>query len=273
MARQRATQDRGVPLAMAIPATVAVLFLLVPVLAVVVRAPWGRMVELLTAPESVAALKLSLVCASLATALSLVVGVPLAYVLARSRTRARPLLRALVVVPLVMPPVVGGIALLLAFGRRGVVGGPLYDAFGITVPFTTLAVVLAEAFVAMPFLIITVEAALRSADPRLEEAAATLGASRLVVLRRITLPLIAPSVLAGSVLCWARALGEFGATITFAGSASGTTRTLPLEVYLSLESDPEAAYALSLLLLAVCVLVLVLLRDRWFFPGLRADGR
>jgi molybdate transport system permease protein len=258
---------------MAVPAALAVFFLLVPVLAVVVRAPWGRLVELLTSPESVAALKLSLLTATLATGLSLVLGVPLAYVLARGRLRARPLLRALVVVPLVMPPVVGGIALLLAFGRRGLVGGPVYDRFGVTVPFTTLAVVLAEAFVAMPFLVITVEAALRSADPRLEEAAATLGASRLGVLRRVTLPLVAPSVLAGSVLCWARALGEFGATITFAGSASGTTRTLPLEVYLSLESDPEAAYALSLLLLVVCIGVLLLLRDRWFFPGLRGLAR
>jgi molybdate transport system permease protein len=273
MASPRATSARGVPLAMAVPAVIAVVFLLVPLVAVVVRAPWGRIVELLTTPESMAALRLSLVCATLATFLSLVLGVPLAYVLARSRSRARPLLRALVVVPLVMPPVVGGIALLLAFGRRGLVGGPVYDAFGISVPFTTTAVVLAEAFVAMPFLVITVEAALRTADPRLEEAAATLGASRMEVLRRVTLPLVAPSVLAGSVLCWARALGEFGATITFAGSASGTTRTLPLEVYLSLEADPEAAYALSLLLLGVCVLVLVLLRDRWFLPGLRQAAR
>ncbi len=170
--------------------------------------------------------------------------------------------------PLVLPPVVGGVALLMAFGRRGLVGQWLYEGFGVQIPFTTSAVVIAEAFVAMPFLIITVEGALRSSDGRLEQAATTLGASRWTVFRRITLPLIAPSIAAGAVLCWARALGEFGATLTFAGSFPGVTRTLPLAVYSALDVDRSQAIALSVLLLLVSVAILVSLRGR-FFTGLR----
>jgi molybdate transport system permease protein len=177
------------------------------------------------------------------------------------------LLRALVTLPLVLPPVVGGVALLLAFGRNGVVGRLLDTWFGVTLPFTTAGVIVAETFVAMPFLIVTVEGALRSSDMGLEEAAATLGASRFTVFRRVTLPLIGPSLLAGSVLCWARALGEFGATITFAGNFPGTTQTMPLAVYNALETDPEAAIALSLVLLAVAVIILAALRDRWLRRG------
>jgi molybdate transport system permease protein len=207
-------------------------------------------------------LRLSLLSASLATALSLLVGVPLAWVLARTRLPGRSLLRALVTLPLVLPPVVGGVALLLAFGRRGIVGRHLDAWFGITIPFTTTAVVMAETFVAMPFLIITVEGALRGADIRYEEASATLGASRWTTFRRVTLPLIAPSVLAGAVLCWARALGEFGATITFAGNFPGTTQTMPIAVYVALETDPDAAIALSLVLLVVSIAILTALRDR-----------
>jgi len=173
------------------------------------------------------------------------------------------MLRALVTLPLVLPPVVGGVALLLAFGRRGVVGHWLDAGVGVRLPFTPAGVVVAEAFVAMPFLVLAVEGALRGADPRLEEAAATLGASRWVTFRRVTLPLVLPGLVAGMVLCWARALGEFGATITFAGSFPGRTRTMPLEVYLALERDPAAAVALSVLLLAVCLAVLVGLRQRW----------
>jgi molybdate transport system permease protein len=183
-------------------------------------------------------------------------------VLARARLPGRSVLRALVTLPLVLPPVVGGVALLLAFGRRGIVGRHLDAWFGVTLPFTTTAVVLAETFVAMPFLVITVEGALRGADIRYEEASATLGASRWTTFRRVTLPLIAPSVLAGAVLCWARALGEFGATITFAGNFPGTTQTMPIAVYIALETDPDAAIALSLVLLVVSVVILVALRDR-----------
>jgi molybdate transport system permease protein len=189
--------------------------------------------------------------------------VPLAWVLARATFPGRRLVRALVTVPLVLPPVVGGVALLLLLGRRGVIGQYLDRWFGVTLPFTTPAVIIAEAFVALPFLVIAVEGALRGADRRYEDAAATLGASRWVIFRRVTLPLIAPGISAGAVLCFARALGEFGATITFAGSFPGVTRTMPIEVYLALESDPETAVVLSLVLLAVSIAVLVSLRDRW----------
>ncbi|MBA2388903.1 MAG: molybdate ABC transporter permease subunit [Geodermatophilaceae bacterium] len=253
----------GVPAILLIPAAIAVAFLVLPLAALLVRAPWSTLGSLLSTPEVRDALRLSVVSASLATLISLVVGVPLAWVLARSQIRGRGVLRALVTVPLVLPPVVGGVALLLALGRRGVLGEPLYSATGVSFPFTTTAVVLAQTFVAMPFLIISVEGSLRAADRRYEDAAATLGAGRAMTFRRVTLPLIAPGVAAGAVLCWARALGEFGATITFAGNFPGTTRTMTLQVYLALETDPDAAIALSLVLLAVSILTLGLLRDRW----------
>lgn len=244
-------------------AVLAVLFLVLPVVGLVVRAPWRTIGIELTQPESLEALRLSLVCATLATLLCLVLGVPLAWVLARGDVPGRSLLRALVTVPLVLPPVVGGIALFTALGRRGIVGRWLDEWFGISLPFTTAAVVVAEAFVALPFLVIAVEGSLRAADQRLEEAAATLGAGRWYVLRRVTLPLVAPGLAAGTVLCWARALGEFGATITFAGTFPGTTRTMPVEVYLALQRDPSAAIALSLVLLVVSLVVLAGLRERW----------
>ncbi len=209
------------------------------------------------------ALRLSLVTATAATAVCLLLGVPLAWLLARADLPGRTLVRALVTLPLVLPPVVGGVALLLVLGRNGLVGRWLDSAFGLTLPFTTAGVVVAEAFVAMPFLVISVEGALRAADARYEEAAATLGAGRWTTFRRVTLPLVAPGVAAGAVLSWARALGEFGATITFAGNFPGTTQTMPLAVYLALETDPEAAVVLSLVLLAVSVLVLAGLRERW----------
>ncbi|MCD0450641.1 molybdate ABC transporter permease subunit [Actinocorallia sp. API 0066] len=248
---------------LAVPAAVGLAFLVLPLVGLLVRAPWRTLPQRLAEPAVLEALRLSLVSATLATAVCLVLGVPLAWVLARTRFRGRRLVRSLVTVPMVLPPVVGGVALLLVLGRNGLVGRHLDAAFGITLPFTTAAVVIAEAFVALPFLVITVEGALRAADPRFEEAAATLGASRWTVFRRVTLPLIAPGVLAGGVLCWSRALGEFGATITFAGNFPGETQTMPLAVYLALETDPEAAIVLSLVLLAVSVAILTALRDRW----------
>jgi molybdate transport system permease protein len=223
--------------------------------------------EVLTSPTSLDALRLSLVTASAATLVTIVIGIPLAWLLARSDFRGRGFVRALVTVPLVLPPVVGGIALLLAFGRRGIVGQYLDSCCGITLPFTTPGVVVAETFVAMPFLVITIEGALRGLDTRFEDAAATLGAGRLTVFRRVTLPLILPSIAAGIVLTFARALGEFGATITFAGNLQGVTQTLPLAVYVGLEGDPADAIALSLVLLAVSVIVLVALRDTWLRTG------
>ncbi len=266
-ARSSGRSGGRVPVPLAVASGIAIVFLLLPLAGLLVRVPWRNLPDLLTEPGVREALRLSLVTATIATALSLAVGVPLAWLLARVAFPGRGLLRAMITVPLVLPPVVGGVALLLAFGRRGIVGRYLDAWFGITLPFTTAGVVAAEAFVAMPFLIVAVEGALRSADRRFEDASATLGASRWVTFRRVTLPMIAPSLGAGGVLCWARALGEFGATITFAGNFPGTTQTMPLAVYLALETDPDAAVALSLVLLAVAVGVLALLRDRWLRPG------
>lgn len=254
---------RGVPVPLLVPGLLALAFLLVPLLALLVRAPWRSLPSQLTSTEVWQALQLSLISATAATAVALVLGVPLAWLLARAEFPGRGLVRALVTLPLVLPPVVGGVALLLALGRNGVVGQWLDAWFGITLPFTTAGVVIAEAFVAMPFLVISVEGTLRAADPRYEEAATTLGASRFTAFRRVTLPLIAPGIAAGAVLAWARALGEFGATITFAGNFPGRTQTMPLAVYLALQNDPEAAIALSLILLAVSIAVLAGLRDRW----------
>ena len=239
------------------------MFFLLPLAGLVWRAPWSGLWRELGDREVRQALQLSLVCSLWATAISLVAGVPLAWVLARAEFPGRRLLRALTTLPMVLPPVVGGVALLLAFGRRGLIGQWL----GVQLPFTTAGAVLAETFVAMPFLVLTVEAGFRSADQRYEEAARTLGARPWTVFRRVTLPLVAPSLAAGAVLCWARALGEFGATITFAGNFPGRTQTTPLKVYLLLESRPEAAIVLSLVLLAVSVAVLVGLRQRWLGTG------
>ena len=245
------------------PALIGFAFLVLPLLGMLVRAPWRGLGRLVGDHQVLTALRLSIECASAATVASLILGVPLAWVLARVRFPGIGVVRALVTLPLVLPPVVGGIALLLALGRNGVLGRYLDHWFGVTLPFTTPGVIVAETFVAMPFLVVTVEGALRSVDRELEEAAITLGASRLTVFRRITLPAIAPSLLAGSILCWARALGEFGATITFAGNFPGTTQTMPLAIYNAFESDPQAAIALSLVLLLVAVIVLAGLRDRW----------
>lgn len=243
-------------------AVVALAFLAVPLAGLLVSAPWGRMPELLTSTTALEAIRLSVVTSLLAAGLCVLLGVPLAWVLARRDFRGRHVVRGLVLVPLVLPPVVGGVALLTAFGRRGIVGQYLYDWWGIQLPFSTTGVVLAEAFVALPFLVITVEGALRGLDPRFEDAARTLGAHPTRVLMRVTAPLIGPSLIAGTVLAWARALGEFGATITFAGNFPGVTQTLPLAVYSALEIDRDEAIALSVVLLAVSFTVLVLLRGR-----------
>ena len=244
-------------------AGVAVAFVLVPFAALLQAAPWRDLPSLLGRPLVTDALRLSLTSAFGATAIALVLGVPLAWALARTSFPGRSLLRGLVTLPMVLPPVVGGAALLYAFGRRGLLGGPVYDATGFLLPFSTWGVVVANAFVALPFLVITVEAGLRSVDRRYEDAAATLGASRWTVLRRVTLPMVSPSILAGALLAWARALGEFGATVTFAGNLQGRTQTMPLAVFLARESDRGAAIALSLVLIAVSLAVLVPLRDRW----------
>lgn len=260
---RRGSGGTALPWPVAVAAALAAALFVLPLLGLVLRAPWSTALDELAAPEVALALRLSLVCSLAATAASIVLGMPLAWVLARIEFRGRGLLRGLVMLPVVLPPVVGGVALLLAFGRRGIVGRGLEALFGITLPFTTAGAVLAETFVAMPFFVLTIEGALRGLDVRLEDAARTLGARPWTVFRRVTLPLLRPSLLAGAVLCWARALGEFGATITFAGNFPGRTQTLPLAVYAALESRPEAGFLLSLLLLLISLAVLVALRRRW----------
>ena len=255
------------PLPLAAAAWLGMAFLVVPLVGLLARAPWTRLPSLISRPPAPEALQLSLVTSICATVVTVVLGVPLAWLLSRMDGRLGNLLRAIVTLPLVLPPVVGGVALLLTLGRRGMIGSFLDEWFGITFPFTTAAVIIAEAFVAMPFLVIAAEGALRSLDRGYADAARTPGASSWRVFTRVTLPLVAPGLTAGIVLAWARALGEFGATITFAGNFPGTTQTVPLAVYLAMETDPDAGIALSVILLAVCVAVLVTLRRRWLIGG------
>jgi molybdate transport system permease protein len=242
----------------------AALVLVLPLVGLGSRAPWGTLVAQALAPEVLDALWLSLGCSTVATAFTLVLGLPLALWLAGADGGLRTLVRVLVTLPMVLPPVVGGVALLFAFGRNGLVGGPVAEWFGVALPFTAGGVVLAEAYIALPFFVLAAEGGLRGMDRRYVEAAATLGASPWRILTTVTLPLIAPSLRAGLLLAWARALGEFGATITFAGNLAGRTRTMPLEVYAALESSPEAASVLSLLLVLFSGGVLFALRHHWF---------
>jgi molybdate transport system permease protein len=251
------------PLPIGFLAVTGAAFLVLPILGLLVRAPWSEVLAELASRETLDALGLSLLCSISATALCLAFGVPLAWVLARMDFPGRNLVRAAATLPMVLPPVVGGVALLLAFGRRGLVGAYLFDWLGIRLPFSTAGAILAETFVAMPFLVVTVEAGLRSMDLRLEDAARTLGATPSHVFRRVTLPLVAPAIFAGAVLSWSRALGEFGATITFAGNFPGRTQTAPLAVYLLLQTRPGAALVLSLVLVLSSFAVLVALRDRY----------
>jgi molybdate transport system permease protein len=239
-----------------------VLVLTLPVLGLVVRAPWTDLPSLLTEPAAREAIRLSLVVAAAATVLSLVLGVPLGWVLARVSFPGRRFVRVAVFVPLVLPPVVGGTALLFALGRQGLAGRLLDEWFGIVLPFSTGGAIVAATFVALPFLVLTVEAGVRSLPQDYEEVACTLGAGPWTVFRRVTLPLIGPSITAGAALAFARAIGEFGATVTFAGNLPGRTRTLPLAIFTALEQDPDTALALGVVLLAVSLVVLVALRDR-----------
>jgi molybdate transport system permease protein len=261
--REQARGRRRTPRLAIVGAIGALVLLALPIVSLLQRAAWSTIGTDLSSPEALDALRLSLVTSSAATLVVVVLGMPLAWLLARVAFAGRAAVRALVLLPMVLPPVVGGVALLSAFSRSSPLGGWLHATFGIQLTFSAAGVVLAQAFVALPFFVLTVEAALRQLDPRYERAAAGLGASPSVVLRRVTLPLIGPAIAAGAVLAWARALGEFGATITFAGNIAGRTRTLPLEVYLALESDRDAAIALSIVLLAVSFTVLVGLRERW----------
>lgn len=262
--RPRRIGHPRLPLPLLLLALAGMGLFVLPLAGLVARTPWTRLATLLSGDVVTDALRLSAVTSIAATAISLALGLPLAWLLARVDFPGRALARGIVMLPLVLPPVVGGSALLFALGRRGLVGGPLEQATGLLLPFSTWGVIVANAFVAMPFLVITVEGALRAQDRRYEEAAASLGARRWTVLRRVTLPMIAPSVAAGLLLCWARAFGEFGATITFAGNLQGRTQTLPLAVFIALERDRDIAVAISLVMVLVSLLVLVALRDRWW---------
>ncbi|HVV34993.1 MAG TPA: ABC transporter permease [Acidimicrobiales bacterium] len=255
---------RRPPAVIVVGGVLAAAFFALPLFGLLQRARWSTLAHDLTTHAALDALRLSLLCAVAATVLAVVFGTPLAWLLARGEFAGRRLLRGLVLLPLVLPPVVGGVALLAAFSLRSPLGGWLHDALGLQLTFSPAGVVMAQTFVAMPFYVITLEAALAGVDRRYEDAAATLGASPWRIFWRVTLPLVAGSVVAGGVLAFARALGEFGATITFAGNVAGRTQTLPLDVYLLLETDPGAALALSLLLVAVSITALVALRDRWW---------
>jgi molybdate transport system permease protein len=246
-----------------VPAGLAVALLVVPLISMVAATNWGSLgVELRSEPLR-QALWLSLVTATVAMLVCLVFGLPLAWILARVDFRGRSVLRAAVTVPLVLPPVVAGVALRTAFGRTGFLGEPLLGLTGFSFPFTTWGVVLAHVFVSMPFVVIAIEGSLRSADKEYDAAAATLGATRWTTFRRVTVPLALPGILAGMVLGWARSLGEFGATITFNGNYPGTTQTMPTLIYVTRQSDQDAALALSLVMLIVSIAILLALRERW----------
>ena len=256
--RQRA------PLSLLVLGSIGALVFVLPLIGLLSRTPWAKLPELLASDIVVDALRLSLITSFAAAVISVLLGVPLAWLLSRVEFPGRHFVRSVVTLPMVLPPVVGGAALLFALGRRGLIGQPIDEATGFILPFSTWGVVLANVFVAMPFLVVTVEGALSSVDQRYEHAAASLGASRLTVFRRVTLPMIGPSLRAGALLAWARALGEFGATVTFAGNLQGRTQTLPLAVFVALGSDRDTAIAISLVLVAISLVILVALRDRWW---------
>lgn len=243
-----------------------------PVVVLVVRVPWASLGEVVSDPSVRTALWLSLRTSLVTLVLCWFAGLPVAWMLAHVRFPGRTLVRAVCVMPMVLPPVVGGVALLNVFGRRGVIGGPLEDALGVGIAFTQTATVLAQFFVAVPFFIVVMESAFLQVDPLIPQVARSLGARPWYVLGRVTVPMVMPSFVAASVLTWARALGEFGATITFAGNTPGRTQTLPLAIYSSLEANDDAAMVLSALLIGVSLVVLVSMRSRWLSGVTRAGG-
>lgn len=261
-----------IPVLIWVLASTALALFFVPLLSLVIRAPWSSLVQILSSGVVHDAFKLSIMCSVIATALCIIIGVPCAWVLAYSSLPGKAAFRALCTLSMVLPPVVSGVALIAALGRRGVVGQFLFDWWEIQIPFTVVAVVIAETFVALPFLILTVDAALRQLDPVFDESARIHGATSWYSFRRVILPSIRPAVIAGVVLAWARALGEFGATITFAGNLQGRTQTVPSAVFLALERNRGEAIMLSLVLVAISLTVLVLLRDRWVTAVVRGGS-
>jgi molybdate transport system permease protein len=268
--RSRDAAAIGTPWIVVPPALFAVLFLSLPTLALLIRMPWGSLGEIYRDQGVWTALRLSAESSLEATAASLVFGVPLAWMLARLRAPGMGLVRAIVTIPLVLPPVIGGVALFAAFGRNGILGRPIHTVLGMDIPFSFASIVIAQAFVSMPFLVVTVEGAFRISDRGVEEAAATLGASRSRIFTRVTLPIVYPAIVAGSVLCWARALGEFGATLILGGNVPGVTQTLPTLGLKIFTRDPSAAPAVAMPLMIVAIVVLGVLRDKWLRPAASA---
>lgn len=254
----------GAPLGLVLPAGLALAVLVLPLLGLLLSTSWAGLGDHLRDPVLGQALWLSVLTATVATVLALVLGLPLAWCLARTDFTGRSVVRALVAVPMVLPPVVGGVALLSTFGRMGFIGAPLRTITDWSLPFTTAGVVVAHVFVALPFVVLSLEGALRSADPALDTVAATLGASRWHIFRTVSVPLVLPGLAAAALLGWARSMGEFGATITFAGSYPGTTQTMPTLIQQMLNSDPDLARTASVILLGLSVLVLLLLREKWW---------
>lgn len=266
MTAARRRTGLGTPALVVPPAAIGLAFLALPTAALLIRTPWSRLGAIYRDRHVWTALRISIESSLWASAIALVLGVPLAWALARLQVPGIGVARAIVTIPLVLPPVIGGVALFNAFGRNGVLGDPIHSILGRDLPFTFPGIVLAQVFVAMPFLIITVEGAFRIADRGVEEAAATLGASRSRIFLRVTVPLVFPAIVAGSILCWARALGEFGATLLFGGNVPGVTQTLPTLVLTVFDHEPSDAPALALPLMAMALIVLVGLRDRWLRP-------
>lgn len=271
MSQDRPTRARP-PTALVTLGAIGASIIVVPLVGLLLRTPWSTLLDRLTDDVVLDALRLSIITSTAAAAIAIIVGVPLAWLLARTTFPGQRVLRALVTLPMVLPPVVGGAALLFALGRRSTIGGVLDDTIGVVLPFSTTGVVVANTFVALPFLVLTVEGAISGLDGRHEAAAATLGASRWTVFWRVVLPMIRPGLAAGIVLAWARAFGEFGATITFAGNLQERTQTLPLAVFVQLDGDRDTAVAISLLMVAVSVVVLVSLRERWWPSARDAKG-
>jgi molybdate transport system permease protein len=260
----------SVPRWVVVVAAIGAVFILLPLVGTIAHVDWAQFIPLITSTSSLDALALSLETAGASTILCLIFGIPISIVLSRTTFPGQRIVRSLVLLPLVLPPVVGGIALLYTYGRFGLLGSTM-SFFGIQIAFSTTAVILAQTFVSIPFLILSFEGALRSAGTQYEAIAATLGARPTTVLFRVTLPMLAPALISGAILSFARALGEFGATITFAGSLQGTTQTLPLDLYFQLENSPNTAVALSLVLVAVAIIVVSLTYRRdnpeLFRPG------
>lgn len=260
---KRQRDEAQIPIVLSVLGILAVVFFVLPLVALAIRVPWSSFLDALGNDATVEALVLSVVTSLVTTSLAVILGVPLAWLLARSTMPGRQIVRGLCTLSMVLPPVVAGVALLASLGRRGVVGQVLDDWFGLRLPFTMPAVIIAQLFVAMPFLVLTVESGFARASTNVEDAARTLGASPWYVFSRVTLPATRPAIVAGAVLTWARALGEFGATITFAGNFPGATRTLPIATYLALETNVDDALLISMLMVILSLIILVALRGRW----------